>query len=323
MSRTRWLFVGCLTLFAVAIAASLAVIDRTDAPGAGSPTPPPPPPQPTPPGPDATPGPDPDAPWVEQVSFPPVQRLVAAQFRYRGRYLDCWAVCEAGAYREVVPLHRTELESQLLRDGRSGGPPEGEITVGLALPADAATRHCVFTLNLTGSGWSRAVPCKPWWGRLSGTHHLGRDRVTPAPGQTVRLFEHLVENPPPKSSWLVKMHCEHDAAVFKTHWVDEWLSLSWERERRNLATPAAWTAAWMLALSGAGPFGRLAATVPYDEFIDDYFAFVRVRVYARFLTDDEVKQVRERAAELRKEKRGSWGIDLGPLVESFRHPPER
>jgi hypothetical protein len=327
MSRTRWLFVGCLTLFAVAIAASLAVIYRTDAPGAGSPTPSPPPPQPTP-GPDATPGPDPDAPWVEQVSFPPAQRLVAAQFRYRGRYLDCWAVCEAGAYREVVPLHQTELESQLLREGRSGGPPEGLITVGLALPADAAIRHCVFTLNLTaggsGFGWFRVVPCPPWWGRQGGTGNLGPDRVTPAPGRTVRLFEHLAENPPDFHNPLVRMHHDHLAALKAR---GQWGTTSeqWDatRDREGVGTPAAWTAAWMLALAADGRTGGLAAVIPYRHFLETYYAFVRVRVYARFRTDDEVRRVRERAAELRKEKRGSWGSDLVPLVESFRRPPER
>jgi hypothetical protein len=327
MSWTWKLVLVCLAALVITTVVTVAVIERQEASKAESEPPQVLPPAPADPPPAAAP-PSPDLPWFEQVSFPPSgKRVVAAQFRYRGRYLDCWAVCEAGAYREVVPLTMTELASDLWRGHRSADPVEGRITVALALPADAAIRHCVFDLNLTagggGVGWARAVPCSPWWGRRSGTGDLGPDRKMPDPGQTVLLFEHLAENPVPVfESYLLNLHLEHDTAALEAR------GLGWRAarladavfRRRELATPAAWTAAWMVGLAGDGWTG-LAAAFPYVGFIEDYYALVRLRVYARFLTDEEVKQVRAKADEPRKEDR-EWRNDLVPLIESFRRPPK-
>jgi hypothetical protein len=205
-------------------------------------------------------------------------------------------------------------------------PVSGEIDVALALPV--ASPHCVFGVELrtfgSGISWYKPAAFSRAWTRSQTTHGVGPGRTPVVPGRTELVFRHTTEE---RLSHfedghpLVREHFDHAARVSGPGHYHDRSTLFGSRDllEKCLHTPAAWTAARMVG-AAVGPVPLLAAA-PQADFLEAYFSYARVSVYLRFLSDAEVKKVRDEAARLAADPDARR--KLAALIESFRTEPTR
>lgn len=321
--RVKWTLAACAATCGLTVLATLALSGGLDGRNDGTPAP-------------STPEPGPvvsdtpatnelPEPWIEEVHAQTLGGwLIDARYRYGGRYPDCWVVCEAGGFRKVVAPLAEQLAKRFweARAEPEGESPSGRIDAVLALPV--ANQHCVFDVSVTHGHFNQRffqpLPFPRRWCEGGQTLGTAFGRKSYGRGWTYRIYHHTTERQVSAlesgGQWLAVLHADHEAEVLGGgSWWNTARSVV--ESRSNLRAPAAWTAARIL---GASLDGRsvLAAVVPYAEFVETYFSYARLEVYARFLSDAEVEQLRATAAAAKAAKAKNGEEQLLRLIESFR-----
>lgn len=312
MKKAGWLLIGCVITCPVTI----WIVRQLDASKAR-----PPEFQPVTVVPAVDPVVEPERPWIEPVGQPPGGGwLIDAQYKYRGRNLDCWVEFEAGGVRRVISPRSQHLAYWYV--DKKGGvpaserePSEGWIRTTVAKPME--NRQCVINVKIANFEYLEAIPFERRWCPTS-EYHYRNAKTSPQPGATVLLCEYITEkrvNPFADDIYpLVRAHYKL-CGQFGSG-VDR------KSPTSQLRVPAALTAAWMIGAGSECQFAPVSVAVPYCEWVESYASYARLRVYARFLSDAEVEKVRAMAAASKDRIDEDAKRTVQQLIESFRSPPE-